>query len=211
MSRAALIAVTLALIAAMLGLVPWLTRTLGPTIGYVSVFLLYWFLFCLPMGFIAQGTKRARASLSFEIGPHVWVPWAVGAQVALIAAASWVLLSGPVPIVAIVAALVFAVVNGFLEEFYWRGAFLAQGRGVVWFQAVGVALFTLWHVPLALAHGVVYEGGPAALIGGALGLGLFWSFIANKTGYIGWPIVSHILTNFAGFVGLITTNFIPHG
>jgi membrane protease YdiL (CAAX protease family) len=65
-----------------------------------------------------------------------------------------------------------------------------------------------WHVPLTLAHGVAYEGGAFALVGGAIGLGVFWSVIAYQTGRIGWPIVSHVVTNVATFVGLISSDFV---
>jgi membrane protease YdiL (CAAX protease family) len=63
-------------------------------------------------------------------------------------------------------------------------------------------------VPLALVHGVTYEGGAFALVGGAIGLGVLWSVIAYQTGRIGWPIVSHVVTNVATFIGFISSNFV---
>jgi membrane protease YdiL (CAAX protease family) len=136
------------------------------------------------------------------------VPWAVIFQLSLIVGVSGYLLPNSVSWIAIGLAVVFGTVNGFLEEFFWRGAYLEQGEGMAHFQALGVVLFSLWHVPLALVHGVTYEGGAFALVGGAIGLGVLWSVIAYQTGRIGWPIVSHVVTNVATFIGFISSNFV---
>lgn len=207
-SRQALVAVAVTFILAMLALVPWLTGTLGATRGYIAVFLLYWLLFCLPMGWIFRPRGHSVRALGLAVGAERWVPWTVAAQVGAVAVSSWIMAPDRVPLLAILFAVPFGLVNGFCEEFFWRGAFLHQGRGNALFQALGVGLFTLWHVPLALAHGVTYPGGAVALVGGAMGLGAFWAFIAYRTDRIGWPIISHMLTNAVAFSGLISLNFL---
>jgi CAAX protease family protein len=204
--RWALVSASIVLIATMFVLVPWLTKTMGPSAGYLTVFFIYWFGFCLPLGFLFQG-QGAIQRLGLSVSDARWVPWAVAVQVALIVVVSYHLAPKTVTWVSIGLAVIFGTVNGFLEEFFWRGAYLAQGQGEPRFQALGLVLFSLWHVPLTLAHGVTYEGGTFALIGGAIGLGFFWTLIAYQTGRIGWAIISHALTNIATFVGLIATNF----
>lgn len=60
---------------------------------------------------------------------------------------------------------------------------------------LGWVLFTAWHAPLLLAHGVAFDGGGLALIGGAAALGLLWSAIAWRTGSVFWVSLAHVLTN----------------
>ena len=189
-------------------LVPWLTRTLGPARGYIAVFCIYWFCFCLPAGWYFQRDVDWWDRFSLKVGAARWVPWAVVLQVLAVAVSSWFMRPEHISVIAIVMAIAMALVNGFCEEFFWRGAFLEQGRGDKAFQALGVALFTGWHVPLAFAHGISYPGGVLPLIGGAMGLGAFWIIIAMRTSRIGWPIVSHILTNCAAFIALVSLNFL---
>lgn len=205
-NRSALVFASVALIAAMFLLVPWLTRTMGPSAGFLTVLCIYWFGFCLPLGFFFQG-KGASRRLSLSVGEAHCVPWAVAFQGCLITIVSRYLLPNNVVWIVVALAVLFGAVNGFLEEFFWRGAYLEQGRGMPRFQALGVVLFGLWHVPLTLAHGVTYEGGAFTLVGGAFAFGVFWSVIAYQTGRIGWTIISHVLTNIVTFVGLIAVNF----
>lgn len=190
----------------MLVLVPLLTRWLGPAAGTLAAFGLYWFVFCLPLAFVFQAPGRRRAVLSMQLVGQRWVPWSVLLQVTALAIAAWFLWPRPVPPMAIAWALPLALINGFAEEFYWRGAFLTQAQGRRSVQVWGVVLFTLWHVSLLFAHGVDYHG-PIVVVGGAALVGTFWGLIAARTGAIGWTILSHILTNAIVFVDIIAKNF----
>lgn len=196
----------MALIACMLVLVPLLTRWLGPALGTLAVFGVYWFGFCLPLGLVFQTPRQRRQVLSMKLSDQRWVPGAVLLQVSALAIAAWFLWPRPTPVMAIFWAVPLALVNGFAEEFYWRGAFLAQAQGRRSVQAWGVALFTLWHVSLLFAHDVAYHG-PIVVVGGAAVVGTFWGLIAARTGAIGWTVLSHVLTNAIVFVDLIAKNF----
>jgi membrane protease YdiL (CAAX protease family) len=204
--RAALFGVSVIWIVVMLWAVPFATQAFGAHSGYLVVFLAYWLLFCLPFGLLFQkrGTRRAR--LRFDHADAWWVPWAVAAQLISLFAASTVLLPDGVTITVVVLAVLFGVTNGFLEEFFWRGAYLDQGGESPAFLCMGLVLFTAWHVPLALARGVVYEGGAGALIGGAFALGTLWTVIAYITQQTGWTTFSHILTNVMAFTGALALN-----
>ena len=202
-----LVAASILLIVFMAGFVPWATRTLGPTLGYTSVFILYWFGFCLPLGWLFQGRAAARRNLHFGATPP-WVPLAIALQVAVLAVANYLLWPAHVPLLALGLAVAAALINGFSEEFFWRGTYLEAGRNNWKFQALGVLLFGLWHVPLMFAHGVTYRGGPFALVLGAWGLGAFWAYVANRTGGIGWPIFAHIISNIFAVTGVIAINFV---
>ncbi len=207
-SRHRLVLASVILILAMCALVPWLTRTLCPVHGYIAIFCIYWFCFCLPAGWHFQRGAVWSQRFSLKVGAQRWVPWAVTLQVGAVALSSWHMRPESVPLLAVVLAMAMGLVNGFSEEFFWRGAFLEQGRGNIPFQVLGVGLFTAWHVPLAFAHGIIFPGGALALVGGAMCLGAFWSVIAVRTDRIGWPIVSHVLTNCIVFIAFVSLNFL---
>lgn len=205
--RASLPLVTCIFVLGMSLAVPRLSAALGPGIGFLTVFLIYWFGFCLPLGLVYQGREASKRALSLELNGHAWVPWAVGLQIFLVALANILILPDVVPAFAVIAAVAFALINGPLEEFFWRGAYLEQGQNSPRYQALGVGLFALWHVPLSFSHGVTYHGGTLGLVGGALGLGAFWAFVAYRTGRIGWPILAHVATNVFAISALFVANF----
>jgi hypothetical protein len=102
-----------------------------------------------------------------------------------------------------------ALVNGFTEELFWRGAFTATFPGSFRFAYVYPAtLFTAWHVALALVPGVRYEGGAAALIGGAAVMGLGWGWVVWRTGDLRSVTVAHVMTNVFAFSGLVLSNWV---
>ncbi|MEP4197995.1 MAG: CPBP family glutamic-type intramembrane protease [Aliishimia sp.] len=206
-SRRHLIAAAVFLILLMFFLVPFLTLALGPLHGFLACFLIYWLGFCIPVGVHFMGQQKRRKQFSLDVTGNAWVPWAVAIQITLVAVPSFMMISGQVSASVVFAAIGFGVVNGFLEEFSWRGAFLELGRSDRQFQWHGVGLFTLWHVPLAPAHGIVYPGGVFALISGALAMGAFWAFLAFRTCRIGWAIIGHISSNSIAFIGFFASNW----
>lgn len=202
-----LILSAVALVAGLFLLVPWATQTLGPTRGYVLVAGLYWFGFCLPLGlYFTRGQRRQL--LSLRTGGRRWVPWSVFGLAAILALA--VVLRPPetMSLTVLALALVAGAINGPLEELYWRGAWLAQFGKRLPLYLLGLGLFVAWHVPLGLAHGISYQGGMAALVGGAAAMGIFWAWLAWKTGAIGWAMLSHALTNMVVFNELVARNFV---
>ncbi len=201
-----LIAAAVFLILLMFALVPFLTHALGPLHGFLVCFLIYWLGFCIPVGVHFVTRQKRKKQFSLDVVGNTWVPSAVALQVTLVAFPSFLMISGQVSASVVLAAAAFGVVNGFLEEFSWRGAFLELGRRDLRFHGLGVGLFTLWHVPLALAHGIVYPGGVFALVAGALAMGAFWAYLAFGTGRIGWATIGHISSNTVAFIGFFESN-----
>ena len=189
-------------------LVPWISASVGGVAGYVVILALYWLVFCLPVIALHSWPHRGTALVATAIArDQRWVPWALAAQVAIVAAVTlsgaWSQLGLP----AIGLALLVAVVNGPLEEMAWRGSFLARfadrPRLGLW---LGWVLFSLWHLPLVLTRGIVFDGGGATLVGGAAALGLLWSFVAFRTGSVVWTSLAHALTNVFAFSALFAQN-----
>ncbi|MNT80398.1 hypothetical protein D3C72_2198490 [compost metagenome] len=67
-------------------------------------------------------------------------------------------------------------------------------------------LFTAWHAPLALSHGISFDGGWLYLEGEAAALGLLWSWIAWRTGSVFYVSIAHGLTNIFAFWVLFDRN-----
>lgn len=196
-----------AAILALLVLVPLLTRWLGGPWGYLASLCVYWLGFCLPVVLIHLRPLPAGLLTPVVARRDLWVLGLLGVQLGAILFAGLLPHLGLLALPAVALALAMAAINGPLEEAAWRGGFLTvfadRRRLGFW---LSLALFTAWHVPLALAHGIVYEGGPAMLVGGAAGLGLIWSIVAWRTGSIFWPTIAHFATNAMVFPVLVATN-----
>lgn len=104
--------------------------------------------------------------------------------------------------------IIISVINGTVEEFYWRGLYLKIFRNN---DFVGIILssilFASWHISLWILNDITYHGGFPALVGGAFFMGLIWSYVTRKTGNIFYCTIAHILVNIFAFTGLFVNNF----
>lgn len=195
-----LVAHALALIAILLMLVPYLTSTFG-TNGYLATFAFYWLAFCVPVIAIHVLPHRSPGLFSEKLARRDWfVPLLLLAQVALIAVVAVAPNTSLLTTSGFLLAAVFAVINGPLEEIAWRGGFITRfaGRPRLGFW-LGWLLFSAWHIPLTLSHGVTFDGGGVGLVASAAVLGLLWNWIAWRTGSVFWVGLAHGLTNVAAF------------
>jgi membrane protease YdiL (CAAX protease family) len=203
-----LIAAGIALVAVLLVGVPLVTPSFAPAWGFVLVLAAYWALFCIPVSliFIAPTDRSRLFSLRVE-RRELWLLGLLGVQIAgVFFGALWPHL-GALSATAIGLGVVVGLLNGTLEELAWRGAYLSTFRDkpLLGFAA-GWVLFTLWHIPLSMTAGMVFEGGPLMLIGSSAGLGLLWSAVAFRTGSLAYVVPAHILTNAMAFSVLFASN-----
>ena len=106
----------------------------------------------------------------------------------------------------ILMVLVNSVVNGFIEELYWRGLFLLEFKQNIWIGLwLSTFLFGAWHIALYSIKDISY-GGFFALVGGSAFMGLLWSFCSRKLNSIAFPVIAHILVNIFAFTGLYVEN-----
>ncbi|WIY52751.1 CPBP family intramembrane metalloprotease [Devosia sp. YIM 151766] len=195
------------LIGVLLWLVPALTQW-DSRAGYLFSLTFYWLFFCLPViGLHALPGNDGRLFSEKLPWRDWWLIPLLLAQIGLIAIVAFAPNTAILTNGGMWLAILIATINGPLEEMAWRGGFLATFRAWprlgLW---LGWALFSLWHVPLALSHGVVFDGGAAALIGGAALLGLLWSWIAWRTGSVFYVSIAHTLTNLFTFWVLFDRN-----
>lgn len=104
--------------------------------------------------------------------------------------------------------LIYAILNGTLEELFWRLTFNKIFEKNIWgAYVIPTIIFSCWHSALLFAKGISYHGGALALVGGAAMMGVIWGFVMFKTRNIKVIIYAHILTNFFAFSQLIYINW----
>jgi len=186
------------------------TLLLGTQWGYVTGFLGYW-AYCLVTAWLVSGgdgnyfkrmwTQQRGSNYATWISLAAFIP-ALGVffvsflpNVAMLSLSAGALLIGMV------------LLNGFIEELYWRGLYLLEypnntriGFLVAWL------LFGAWHVSLWFARGMIYKDGFLALVGGAYGLGLIWTWVARTNENLRAVVPAHILANLFAFTALFVDN-----
>lgn len=195
------------LIGALFVIVPALTQW-HPQHGYLFVLTFYWLFFCFPViGWHALEGNDGRLFTEKLAWRNWWIIPLLLLQVSLVAILTFVPNTTILTQGGMYLALLMAGINGPVEEMAWRGGFMGtfRDRPRLGFW-LGWALFTSWHVPLALSHGISFDGGAPALIGGAGAFGLFWSWIAWRTGSVFYVSLAHGLTNVFAFWVLFDRN-----
>lgn len=203
----ALVAHAALLIGALFFLVPTLTAW-DLRAGFLFSLTAYWLFFCLPViGWHALRHNDGRL-LSERLAWRNWfVPLLLFAQVFLVSLATFVPNTAMLTSGGMWLAILIALINGPLEELAWRGGFMSafRDRPILGFW-LGWLLFCAWHLPLGLSHGMIFEGGTLVLVGGAAIMGLFWSWIAWRTGSVFYVALAHMLTNVFAFWVLFDRN-----
>ncbi|MHA6299413.1 CPBP family glutamic-type intramembrane protease [Devosia sp. CAU 1758] len=195
------------LIGALFFIVPWLT-TWDSRAGYLFSLAFYWLFFCLPViGWHALAGNDGRLFSEKLPWRDWWIIPLLLVQAGLVALVNFVPNTSILTSGGMYLALLLATINGPLEEIAWRGGFLATFRDKprlgFW---LGWALFSAWHVPLALSAGIIFDGGALTLIGGAAALGLLWNWVAWRTGSVFYVSLAHGLTNLFAFWVLFDRN-----
>lgn len=197
----------------MLILIPLLTVAIGRTAGYVVGFCIYWFIFCLP---VSVYNSNGLSSLGGIYTQKSNIPTIMRKLYYLLAfipciATFFVVfkeLASTAGLQVLFIALLFALINGTIEEMFWRGAFnKAFNNNIILAYIYPSIFFGIWHISLYLAKGIVYEGGFVSLVGGSFFMGLLWGWVAYKTNSIKIVTIAHIITNFFAFTGLIFQNW----
>ncbi len=197
----------------MLLLIPFLTNKIGKTSGYILGFCIYWFAFCLPFSLYScngfsdlkeiycqkSNVKKAERNVLNLIAfmPCIATFFVVFREFAPIAGFK-----------VLTIALLFALINGTLEEMFWRGVFNKVFNNKIFLAYIYPTIFFgIWHIALYYAKGIEYQGGFASLVGGSFFMGLLWGLVAYKTKSIKVITVAHIITNFFAFTGMIFENW----
>lgn len=190
---------------------PLMTSLIGKTIGYIVSNVAYWCGLWIIIAICSSG--RALTGLkSFYItkqkGKHNTF-YSTAAFLPVIATGIIVFIPTvqKAPALVFLIAIVYALINGTMEELFWRGIYNNGFSQISVAYVIPTLLFSLIHVAFALAKGIVYHGGNITLLGGAAFMGILWGFVAYKTKSIKYTTLAHIATNFFAFSGLIYDNW----
>lgn len=197
----------------MLLLIPLLTHKIGKTAGYIGGFCIYWFVFCLPVSlYICDGLGGLKEvySQKSNIKSSKKVIWYLMALMPCIAT-FFIVFKNFAPVAefqVLVIALVYAIINGTIEELFWRGIFNNIFNDNIFLAYIYPTIFFgIWHISLYFSKGMVYQGGFLSLVGGAFFMGLLWGWVSYKTKSIKIVTIAHIITNFFAFTGMIFENW----
>lgn len=98
----------------------------------------------------------------------------------------------------------YGIVNGTMEEVFWRGTFARRFASNPWLGIVYPAMvFSLWQLVPWTVYPPLLQVPPLMVIGVALPVGLLYSWVAWWTGSIRWTVLSHVLTNMSGIGAMV--------
>jgi membrane protease YdiL (CAAX protease family) len=186
------------------------TRLLAPKWGYVTGFLGYW-LYCLLTAWIVSGSDwnylKGMWVQSRNNKYHTWINLAAFIPAFGVFFVSFLPNVSSLTLSAGALLIFMGLLNGAIEELYWRGLYLLEypdnpriGFILSWL------LFGAWHTSLWFARGMIYKEGFLALVGGAYGLGLIWTWVARSNENLRAVVPAHILANFFAFTALFVDN-----
>lgn len=181
-----------------------LTGWLGPIAGTIAGLALGWLLMgALSFQTLDAGTRGLL--LTHQRPPRLLGLLALAPVVIVAGVALASLGDSSFPPLFLVLVAVMALINGTLEEVFWRGALLPapDREGVI----VGWVLYVAWHLVFIFAQGVEMPGGVAMLLPGAAVMGAIWMALRLKTGTLGPAIASHVAFNLFLFADLAARNW----
>ena len=180
----------------------------GLQTGYLLGFLFKWIFWCLLIPLLIVGVDGLRSmfrSTDPPVGRPSWLGWLLLTIPLLLAygyAFPRVLPYATATV--ILLSLLIAIINGTLEEVFWRGTYVQIfPKQVIWGYLYPSLGFGLWHLAPQSVTGMSNPGGIISFVAVATIFGLCWGWVAWRTGSIRWPVISHVLLDFAGFGALI--------
>ena len=167
-----------------------LAAVFGETLGWYLGFFPYWILWCglFPLWLLGRDKLRrliAPQRLTRLVLLLLAVPILGAAAYRLVPGMDYG--QGSFWLVLMILSTSFG--NGFFEEVYWRGVYLALFPKSVLHQIVWPSIwFALWHYA---PGSVSADGSVVGLMIGSGFFGLYLAFLARRTGAIWWSIVAH--------------------
>lgn len=178
--------------------------------GYFIGFVFYWMVcFLIPVVLIGRKEIKLLYSLRFpQIRKRKWIaafflilPLIFGYGFA------FPIVIANAGITIIIFSFFLALINAFLEELLWRGAFIKifQDNQFICIFYAGLS-FGLWHVVPLSYSATIAPGGMISFIAFAVVLGWLYGWVAWSNKSIFWVTISHILLDFSGLGARIYFN-----
>lgn len=99
-----------------------------------------------------------------------------------------------------IVSFVIAVVNAVTEEIIWRGLYVKYFKDPLWGLIYPILGFALWHISPNSVNPSSFGIPLFVLFSGILGV--FWGVAAYRTKSVRWTLLSHIIVDFSGLIGL---------
>jgi membrane protease YdiL (CAAX protease family) len=115
----------------------------------------------------------------------------------------------------VLAWLIFALINPFLEEGYWRGLLLDNTKNWPgWLGVLYSSFFFAINHPLTIGVYSIANRHPAVLISTFV-MGLAWAVVYRKTQSLRWTVAGHMLTDLLNlsvlaFLNIVVPPSLPH-
>jgi membrane protease YdiL (CAAX protease family) len=181
-----------------------LTRTVGTLAGYMTAMGLYWLALLVALFFFANRTALAPLWRLGRVDPlSLGLAVIPAALIGVMGLNTF--LTGNAPLWTLVVVVLFAAINGTLEEAFWRGAILPQPGG--WATWGAVSLFGAYHLAYLASAGIDLSGGALLFVIAAAALGGLWMIVRLRTGGLFLSILGHIGVNLGTFGDLFGVNW----
>jgi membrane protease YdiL (CAAX protease family) len=183
-----------------------INQWIGPKTGYLAGFIFYWAFWCTLIPILTIGVEGIKTLFKSPTNPFGEPPWLGLAFILFPVLASFSSFSinklQDASTLIVVVSIVFSIVNGTLEEVFWRGTYstIFQDNWLTGILYPSI-WFGLWHLSPQVIYPSAMPGGPIAFSFMAILLGLPMGWVANKTGSIRWVVISHILLDLSGLAG----------
>lgn len=181
----------------------------GREIGYLLGFSFYWLIWCALFSLRLLSLDQLKMLYRPILGKSQIINLLL-ILLPVIATGSVVfrVYAGKAGLTVLCLALLFSLINGVLEELFWRGLYNTLFRNSFWFGFVYPTIFFgCWHVAPYLIKSVSFEGGALSFVGGAFFMGTLWGWAVWKSKSIFFTTYAHVCTNFFAFTGFIYVNF----
>lgn len=172
--------------------------------AWVPTMLVFWALIAIAIRWLA-GDHAIAGWLQPSRGAVFWGVLAVGAGLLSLHGflSHWLVLGNPS---ILFFWLVFALVNPWFEEAYWRG--LLMDSTTSWGATLSIAYSSVW---FALSHPLVWGVHSTAMrqwevIAALLFVGLVWGLVYRRTRSLRWTIAGHMLANLLGLAVPVLLN-----
>ncbi len=194
------------IVGTMILLFPQLTEKIGEIRGFVISNVIYWILCGIPCYVVFRGNRKLKEMLTLNISKHKVFTFLTILPAMVTGYVSFIPVLGKASPIQFLLAAVLAVINGTVEEIYWRGTYAGEFKRFNYAFLYPTIMFTVWHTALTLTKGIEFKGGDYILLAGAALAGVLYGLTAYKTKTLGLVIFSHVLTNFFGFSGMLFDN-----
>lgn len=170
--------------------------------AWIPTMISFWLIIAL---FLYKYPKSSRQRFQHTSGAFFWSLLAVLAGLLSLNGFlnNWTLLADAR---LITAWLVFALVNPWFEESYWRGLLIDTTAS--WSKLSSLLYSSVW---FAVSHPLIWGIHSLPLrqpeaVGALFFVGLIWGLVYQRTGSLRWCVAGHMLANLLGLAALVLLN-----